>query len=49
MDTVAVCATTLRDLAEVAYWARTLPAMVTRGANVLTGYDPMAGALKLLA
>ena len=49
MDRVAVCATTLSLLAELTYWARTFLAIVTRGANVLTEYDPMAGALKLVA
>jgi hypothetical protein len=49
MDRAAVCATTLRVLAELAYWARTFPAILTRGANVLTEYDPVAGALKLVA
>ena len=35
-DRDAVCATTLRVLVEVAYWARTFRAILTRGANVLT-------------
>jgi len=48
MDRDAVCATTLRVLAELTYWARTFLAMVTRGANVRTEYDPTAGALNLL-
>ena len=48
MDRDAVCATTWRVLAEVVYWARTFLAMVTRGANSRTEYDPMAGALKLV-
>ena len=48
MDNDAVCATTLRVLAELTYWARTFLAIVTRGANVLTEYDLMAGALKLV-
>ena len=49
MDKAAVCATTVRVLAEVTYWARTLPATVIRGANVRTAYDPSTGALKLVA
>jgi len=49
MDRDADCATTLRVLAEVANWARTFLAMVTRGANVRTTYDPAAGALNLVA
>ena len=48
IDRVAVCATTLRVLAELTYWARTFLAMVTRGANVLIEYDPIAGALNLV-
>jgi len=48
IDTDAVCATTLRVLTELTYWARTFLAMVTRGANVRTEYDPTAGALNLL-
>jgi len=45
----AVCATTRNVLVEVTYWARALRAIVTRGANVRTEYDPAAGALNLVA
>jgi hypothetical protein len=38
------CATTLNVLIPVTYWARTLPAMVTRGANDRSEYAPTPGA-----